>query len=92
MAVELLVPYLRPDEGAAAVAQVRAEHRALYRGTGPAVADGEGVWHTEPERVAAESGDPHQVKLVEACRRGFARTGDPAFVAAADVVTGRSHG
>jgi hypothetical protein len=32
--------------------------------------------------------DPHQVKLVEACRRGLAANGDPAFAAAAETVTG----
>ena len=38
--------------------------------------------------VAVRSLDPHQVKLVEACRRGLAATGDPAFAAAAETVTG----
>jgi hypothetical protein len=39
-------------------------------------------------QAAVSSLDPHQVKLVEACRRGFAATGDPAFAAAAQTVTG----
>jgi hypothetical protein len=39
-------------------------------------------------QVAADSRDPHQVKLVEACRRGYAATGDPTFAAAAETVTG----
>ena len=38
--------------------------------------------------AAVHSLDPHQVKLVEACRRGLAATGDPAFAAAAETVTG----
>jgi hypothetical protein len=38
--------------------------------------------------AAVRSLDPHQVKLVEACRRGLAATGDPAFAAAAETVTG----
>ena len=38
--------------------------------------------------IASGSLDPHQVKLVEACRRGHAATGDPAFAAAAETVTG----
>ncbi len=38
--------------------------------------------------AAVRSLDPHQVKLVEACRRGHAATGDPAFAAAAETVTG----
>jgi hypothetical protein len=38
--------------------------------------------------AAVRSPDPHQVKLVEAGRRGHAVTGDPAFAAAAETVTG----
>jgi hypothetical protein len=38
--------------------------------------------------AAARSLDPHQVKLVEACQRGHTATGDPAFAAAAETVTG----
>jgi hypothetical protein len=38
--------------------------------------------------AAVRSLDPHQVKLVEACQRGHAATGDPAFAAAAETVTG----
>ncbi len=42
------------------------------------------------EALAVRSLDPHQVKLIEACRRGHAATGDPAFAAAAaaETVTG----
>ena len=45
---------------------------------------------TELVQAAVSSLDPHQVKLVEACRRGLAATGDPAFAAAAQTVTGRA--
>jgi hypothetical protein len=45
---------------------------------------------SERVQAAVSSLDPHQVKLVEACRRGFAATGDPAFAAAAQTVTGRA--
>jgi hypothetical protein len=38
--------------------------------------------------AAVRSLDPHQVKLVEACRRGLVANGDPAFAAAAETVTG----
>jgi len=38
--------------------------------------------------AAVRSLDPHQVKPVEACQRGLAATGDPAFAAAAETVTG----
>ena len=45
---------------------------------------------TELVKAAVSSLDPHQVKLVEACRRGLAATGDPAFAVAAQTVTGRA--
>ena len=42
----------------------------------------------EMTAAAVRSLDPHQVKLVEACQRELAVTGDPAFAAAAETVTG----
>ena len=89
MAVEILVAHIAATDGAAALAQVRAEHAALYAATEP-------VTHPQPARppgsdltvAAVRSLDPHQVKLVEACRRGHAANGDPAFTAAAETVTG----
>lgn len=39
--------------------------------------------------AAIASGDAHAVKLVEACRRGFAATDDPVFHAGAERVTRR---
>jgi hypothetical protein len=91
MAVDLLVPHLDPDAGAAALAQLEADHAALY-GDGPAPGPSEvgsdGWEDTAP--AAAASRDPHQVKLVEACRRGWKATGDPAFPEAALTVTARS--
>jgi hypothetical protein len=115
MAVELMVDHISPEAGAAGLAQVRAEHASLYRGTEQATASpgggprgaaspgggprgaaspgggaspGDGVPDDELARAAADSRDPHQVKLVEACRRGFAATRDPTFAAAAMTVTG----
>jgi hypothetical protein len=89
MAVELLAPHITGDAAAAALAQVEAEHRALYSGARQAV---DPVPTGAPDRelaVAAEASlDPHQVKLVEACRRGQALSGDPVFAAAAETVTG----
>ena len=89
MAVEILAAHIPAADGAAALAQVHAEHAAMYANTEPV---------TEPEpaappgsalaAAAVTSLDPHQVKLVEACRRGHAATGDPAFAAAAQTVTG----
>jgi hypothetical protein len=89
MAVEILAAHLPATDGAAALAQVHAEHAALYAATEP-------VTRPRPARLpgseltvaAVRSLDPHQVKLVEACRRGHAATGDPAFAAAAETVTG----
>jgi hypothetical protein len=89
MAVEILAAHIAASDGAAALAQVHAEHAALYAATQPAT-------HPHPARppgsdltvAAVRSLDPHQVKLVEACQRGHAATGDPAFAAAAETVTG----
>jgi hypothetical protein len=89
MAVEILVPHISAAAGAAALAQVHAEHAALYAGTPPAAEPRPASPHGgELALAAARSLDPHQVKLVEACRRGLAATGDPAFAAAAETVTG----
>jgi hypothetical protein len=90
MAVELMVDHLSPAAAAAALAQVEAEHAVLYRDTSPvSEVQVAAVEYGALAAVAAESRDPHQVKLVEACRRGSAQTGDPAFDAAAEVVVAR---
>ncbi len=89
MALELLSPHLAPDDGATALAQVRADHAAMYAGTASADAEAGSGWDPEVVARAAASGDPHQVKLVEAGRRGLAISGDPVFAAAAEAVTGR---
>jgi hypothetical protein len=89
MAVQILAAHLPAADGAAALAQVHAEHAVLYAATEP-------VTRPHPASppggelagAAVRSLDPHQVKLVEACRRGHAATGDPAFAAAAETVTG----
>ena len=90
MAVQLLVEHLAADDAMAALAHVRAEHQAMFgRGAGQADVDLAGIDDDELARAAAASRDPHEVKLVEACRRGTAITGDPAFAAAAEHVIGR---
>jgi hypothetical protein len=89
MAVELMAGHLAPEDGAAALAQVRADHAAMYAGTGSADVEGRTGWDPEAVSRAAASGDPHQVKLVEACRRGLGINGDPVFAAAAETVSGR---
>jgi hypothetical protein len=89
MAVDLLVDHIPPAAGNAALAQVRAEHAALYLGI-EQVNDVRISGATD-EQLALEaeaSGDVHAVKLVEACRRGLTITGDLVFSAAAERVTG----
>jgi hypothetical protein len=89
MAVEILVGHVPATAAAAALAQVHAEHAALYAGVDPVdqprPASTPGI---ELTLAAVRSLDPRQVKLVEACQRGLAAGGDPAFAAAAQTVTG----
>ena len=89
MAVEILASHIPATAAAAALAQVHAEHAVLYAGTEPADEPGPvSPRGGELALAAVRSLDPHQVKLVEACRRGLAATGDPVFAAAAEMVTG----
>lgn len=89
MAVELFVGHIPTTAAEAGLRQIRAEHDHLYRGVRPVTAyDPAGASDEALGQAAATSRDPHQVKLVEACRRGMALTGDPAFAAAAETVTG----
>ena len=82
-------PRLPATDGAAALAHVLAEHVALYAGTEPVTQPRPASPPGSELTVAAvRSLDPHQVKLVEARHRGHAATGDPAFAAAAEKVTG----
>jgi hypothetical protein len=90
MAMGLLAAHIPPPAAAAGLAQVRAEHAAMFAGAKPvAHIDVLGITDDELAKAAVTSRDPHQVKLVEACRRGFRATGDPAFAAAAETVTRR---
>jgi hypothetical protein len=91
MALAILVDHIDGPAGAAGLAQLRAEHRALYGDTAPAIgAEATGVGPAELADAAVASGDVHAVKLVEACRRGQRATGDPAFAAAAERVVRRT--
>jgi hypothetical protein len=89
MAVELLAPHISGEAAATGLAQVQAEHLALYSRARRNVAlEPAGAPDDELARVAEASLDPHQVKLVEACRRGLQLSGDQVFAAAAETVTG----
>jgi hypothetical protein len=90
MAVELLAHHIAPADANAAVGQLVAEHRDLYRGVVPVAGDDgdPGRWDEEVAVAAVESHDAHEVKLVEACRRGFEITGDAGFIWASRTVTG----
>ncbi len=89
MALDMLAPHLTDVAMATGLAQLRADHAAQCGGAYAVAAVGMVEFEPlEVVRAAAASRDPHQVKLVEACRRGLAATGDPAFAAAAGVVTG----
>jgi catechol 2,3-dioxygenase-like lactoylglutathione lyase family enzyme len=88
MAVHLLSGYLDPSDATSALSQLEAEYRVLHHDITPAlVGDTDGEWDSQFARTAVGSFDPHQVKLVEACRRGLDLTGDPYYVAAARLVT-----
>jgi hypothetical protein len=87
MAVHLLAGHLSPIDARVAVVQLHAEHRSLYRGVNPTTADRHDTWDDRTVAKAAESYDAHQIKLVEACRRGFELTGEAGFSQAAELVT-----
>ncbi len=89
MAVDLLVGHLGTEAAQAALAQVRAEHAAMYPAVTPHAAMPEDHdWDPGLADLAAGSGDAHQVKLVEACLRGVSSGGDGIFLTAARQVTG----
>jgi hypothetical protein len=87
MAVHLLAKHLSPPEAGAAVTQLQAEHRSLYRGAIPSAEDEGARWNDQTVVTASSSYDAHQIKLVEACHRGFQLTGDRGFSLAAETVT-----
>jgi hypothetical protein len=89
MAIELLAPHLSAPDQLAALAQLGAEHRAMYAGARPVAEVRVGGASRQQLATAAESsGDPHEVKLVEAALRAFDLSGDPVFAAASETVTG----
>ena len=93
MAIELLVDHLSETANQAALAQLRADHAGLYEGSVSLDKPSpRGVAQAELARMAAGSGDVHQIKLVEACRRALTITDDDGFLAAAETVTGMATG
>lgn len=87
MAVEMLADHLDTGTAAGALAQIHAEHAALYGQTAPVrELEVTGIPDETLAVAAAGSHDAHQVKLIEACRRGFEGSGDQAFRAAAERV------
>jgi hypothetical protein len=87
MAVHLLAGLLSPLDALAAVTQLQAEHRSLYRGALAKDETEEARWNDQTIVNASRSYDAHQIKLVEACYRGFQLNGDQAFLRAAETVT-----
>lgn len=87
MAVSLLSEHLARPDALTALWQLAAEERALVGDTaGPSAPVVQGISDAELAASAAQSGDPHVVKLVEACRRGWQMIGEPVFAAAAELV------
>jgi len=89
MAADLLLPHMGETGGLELLARVRADHASFYGAATPPVPTiaATMAWPAVSSDAAA-SHDPHQVKLVEACKRGWEATGDGAFTRAATIVTG----
>ncbi len=60
------IDHLATPDAQAAVIQLEAEHRSLYRGQTPIAADRKGYWNKQTISDASRSYDAHQIKLVEA--------------------------
>ena len=90
MALELLLPHIAGPDQANALAQLAAEHAGMYSGARAVPADVRvtGALRGHLVNAAQQSGDPHEVKLVEAALRALDLTGDPVFAAACETVTG----
>ena len=88
MAMEILTQHMAPEWGLTALAQLQAEHRSLYgKGIEVVVEKADCPWNESVETLAAGSLDSHQIKLVEACKRGFEITGGETFLMASATVT-----
>jgi hypothetical protein len=94
MAVHLLAPHLDEAGRRAGLAQVRADAASLFGAGATAEEDAaDGVtadvaamdWPAMTA-AAAQSPDPHRIKLVEACLRAYQATGAPVCAVAAERV------
>ncbi len=89
VAVARLCDHLEPADARRALAQLRADHAALYGRTDPVAVGGRPSGFDDEAVEAAVAGfDAHEAKLVDSCKEAFAETQDPVFVAAARLVTG----
>lgn len=90
MAVSILVRHTSEAAAANALAQITAEHTALYERTHPIdEVDPPDIDEDTLISAAVASGEAHAVKLVEASLRGFTATDEPVFLAAAERVARR---
>lgn len=96
MAVDLLGAHLADRDRTTGLRQLQADLARMHRDA-VLPADPDPAPDGRPDfaklaEAAAASRDPHQVKLVEACRRALTATGQPVFATAALTVSGvRSH-
>ena len=88
MAVELLGALSLPRRRRRSGASPGRALGLVFRSAPGCSPQPDGAPGRELARAAEASLDPHQVKLVEACRRGSRLSGDPVFATAAEIVTG----
>lgn len=87
MAVNILLDHVSPDSATDALRQLRAEHGAMYGDVAASVPEADLGWDEDWFGEAGKSHDAHQVKLVEACHRGFEASRDKRFLIAAERVS-----
>ncbi len=91
MALDLLLDHVDASTATSAIGQLRAEHASMRIETdvGRPLPTAR-TWDDAVAVRASQSRDVHQVKLVEACRRGFEATRVDEFAEAAERVGSRS--
>jgi hypothetical protein len=91
MAVSLLAPHLAPHDAVVMLGHLHGNLAGLFADSEAVrVPEVRGIPAGEIAATAVASGDPHAVKLAEACLRPEAAGTDTAFQAAAELVVGRS--